>query len=287
MLMKGFFFVAVFSAMIFLGIDQALAWGPGVHTAIALNALDSAKYILSSIGGIITAFPIEYMYGSLSADFFIGKGRKKRIVENPHTWEGGFRLLSGVKDEREASYALGFLSHLAADIIAHNFFIPNLLSLHPGKGKMGHLFWEIRSDYLIGAGYTKIANGVLCMDHQICDDLLKLVAGKRQRGLKTGKQFFANTVKFSDYLYSKRDLFFEPRVSRWRHFHQYLALMVDLSCSLSKDFLKSPETTPSLDYDPMGRQNLLLAKGKRSFSMPFKKSRDIRHFEVDEELLSL
>ena len=287
LLTKWVFCVTVFSATIFLGIDQALAWGPAVHTAIALNVLDSAKFLLPSIGGIITAFPIEYMYGSLSADFFIGKGRKKRIVENPHTWDGGFRLLAGVRDEREASYALGFLSHLAADVIAHNFFIPNLLNLHHGKGKMGHLFWEIRSDYLIGTGYTKIARGVLCMDHQICDDLLKLVAGKRKKSLKTGKQFFANTVKFSDYLYSKRDLFFEPRVNRWRHFHQYLALMVDLSCSLSKDFLKSPETTPSLDYDPMGRQNLLLAKGKRSFPKSFRKSRNIKHFEVDEELLSL
>ncbi len=285
--MKWVFSVTVFSAMVFLGIDQALAWGPGVHTAIALNVLDSVKFLLPSMGQIITAFPIEYLYGSLSADFFIGKGRKKRIVGNPHTWEGGFRLLSGVRDEREAAYALGFLSHLAADVIAHNYFIPNLLSLYPGKGKMGHLFWEIRSDYLIGAGYTKIANGVLCMDHQICDDLLKLVAGKRKRSLKTGKQFFANTVKFSDYLYSKRDLFFEPKVNRWKHFHHYLAMMVELSCTLSKDFLKNPKTTPSLHYDPMGRENLLLVKGKRSFPKPFRRHRHIRHFNVDEELLSL
>ena len=63
--------------------------------------------------------------------------------------------------------------------------------------------------------------------------------------------------------------------------------MVDLSCSLSKDFLKSPETTPSLDFDPMGRQNLLLAKGKRTFAKSFRRNRNIKHFEVDEELLSL
>jgi hypothetical protein len=280
-------FFSVFFAGIFFWIDQALAWGPAVHTAIALNTLDCAKFLLPSMAGIITAFPIEYMYGSLSADFFIGKGRKKRIVENPHTWDGGFKLLAGVKDEREASYALGFLSHLAADVIAHNFFIPKLLSTYPGKGKMGHLFWEVRSDYLIGSGYTKIARGVLCMDHQICDDLLKLVAGKRQRGLKTGKQFFANTVKVSDYLYSKRDLFFEPKANRWRLFHQYLATMVELSCNLSNDFLKSPEATPSLHYDPMGRQNLILAKGKRTLSNSFRKPRNITQFQVDEELLSL
>jgi len=62
---------------------------------------------------------------------------------------------------------------------------------------MGHLFWEIKSDYLIGPDYTRIARGVLDMDHQICDDLLKLVAGRRKKGFKAKKRFFAQTVKFS------------------------------------------------------------------------------------------
>ena len=271
----------------FLSPENAFAWGPGVHTAIALGSLDAASQLLPSIGRTITAFPIEYLYGSLSADFFIGKGKKKRSGA-PHNWEGGFRFLSDVKDDREMSYALGFLSHLAADVIAHNYFIPNLIGAYPGKGKMGHLFWEIRSDYLIGTGYTRIANGVLNMDHQVCDDLLQLLGGKKKNRLKTKKRVFTQTVKFSDYIYTTRNLFFETKGMRGRVFHEYLAAMVDLSRRLVYDFLKHPQSSPCLHYDPMGTQNLLMAKGKRSFPPRiFKAAATSPHFDVDEKLLYL
>jgi hypothetical protein len=227
------------------------------------------------------------MYGCLSADFFIGKGKQKSRKKNPHTWDGGLKFLKEAYDDRETAYALGFLSHLAADVIAHNFFIPNLLSIYPGRGKMGHLFWEIRSDYLIGSAYTRIARGVLEMDHQICDDLLKLIGGRRKNGFKAGKGFFAQTVRFSDRLHATRDHFFEPRVIRWRHFHGYLALMLDLSRSLVNDLLKHPETSPCFLHDPMGRRNLLLAKKKRPFPRFSRIPRPVRRFDVDEDLLYL
>jgi hypothetical protein len=266
--------------------QSVLAWGPGVHTALALSSLDSARLLLPSIAGVITAFPIEYMYGCLSADFFIGKGNRT-CKKNPHTWEGGFQFLNGAKDDRERAYALGFLSHLAADVIAHNYFVPNLLSAYPGRGKMGHLFWEIRADYLIGSGYTRVARGVLEMDHQLCDDLLKLISEKRENGFKAGKGFFARTVRFSDRIHATRDFFFEKRVVRWHHFHGFLTLMLDLSQSLANDFLKHPDTSICLQHDPMGAHNLLLAKKKRVFPRWSRSSRPVRRFDVDKTLLYL
>ena len=279
-------FVVGYLIIHLLDAKCALAWGPGVHTALALNSLNSASLLLPSVAQVITSFPIEYIYGCLSADFFIGKG-KKTYKKNPHTWEGGFKFLRGAKDDRETAYALGFLSHLAADVIAHNFFIPNLLSAYPGRGKMGHLFWEIRADYRIGAAYTRIARGILDMDHQICDDLLKLIGGKKKNGFKAGKGFFAQTVKFSDRICTTRELFFETRVVRWRHFHGYLALMLGLSRSLANDFLKQPETSVCLLHDPMGTHNLLLAKKKQAFPRFFRNPRPVRRFDVDKNLLSL
>lgn len=270
----------------FLRPENVLAWGPGVHTAIALGSLDAASQFLPFVGRIITSFPIEYLYGSLSADFFIGKGKKKRSGA-PHNWEGGFKFLKDAGDDREASYALGFLSHLAADVIAHNFFIPNLISAYPGKGKMGHLFWEVRSDYLIGPAYTSMANGVLNMDHKVCDDLLQLLDGKKRNRLKTKKRFFTQTVKFSDYLYTTRSLFFENRAVRGRVFHDYLAMMVDLSRRVVYDFLKTPYSSPCLKYDPIGTKNLALAKGTRTFHKIFRPATAYPRFDVDEKLLYL
>ncbi|MFO7985871.1 MAG: zinc dependent phospholipase C family protein [Desulfatiglandaceae bacterium] len=278
------FVIACIVALLF-DTQSAFAWGPGVHTAIALSSLDAAGFILPSIAKVITTFPIEYMYGALSADFFIGKGKRKR--RNPHDWEGGFRFLNRATDDREKAYAWGFLSHLAADVIAHNYYVPNLISTYPGKGNMGHLFWELRADYVVGSGYTRMAKGILAMDHQVCDNLLKLIGGKRKKGLRTKKRFYTQTVRFSDYLYTTGDLFFDPEVFRGEVFNKYLAVMVDLSCRLSKDFLSHPDSSACLLHDPMGRKNLLLAKRKKSFRHLFATRHHSRRFDINPDLLSL
>ena len=117
------------------------------------------------IARVITAYPAEYLYGCLAADFFIGKSKRKK-ASHPHNWEGGFMLLAKAREENEASYAYGFLSHLAADVVAHNIFIPNLMvGCSPWRRK-GHLYWEMKADYAAGPVYVKIARDILSMDHR-------------------------------------------------------------------------------------------------------------------------
>jgi hypothetical protein len=267
-----------------LGPECALAWGPGVHTVTALSLLNDVSLILPTIARIITLYPREYLYGCLSADFFIGKGKRKR-AGHPHSWKGGLMLLSEAGDDREAAYAYGFLSHLVADVAAHNFFIPNLLHSYPTGRKMGHLYWEIKADYLIGPGYVKIAKDVLSMDHKGCDDLLDLIAGKRKNRLKAKKRLFTQTVKVSDYFYATHDTLFMGRPAHRRIFSDYLAFMVDLSCRLVKDFLTNPGSSPCLSYDPLGRQHPNLISRMRMLRRPFNSRPFLGQITVDRELL--
>jgi hypothetical protein len=202
--MTLFLKLVVFSAVYFviqlLRPENAMAWGPGVHTAIALGSLDAASNCCRPSAGSSPPSPLNICTGPFPP-IFLSEREKKAFGRTPQLGRG-LQVPGDASEDRETSYALGFLSHLAADVIAHNYFIPNLISAYPGKGKMGHLFWEIRSDYLIGTGYTSIANGVLNMDHQVCDDLLQLLGGKKKNRLKTKKRVFTQTVKFSDYLYT-------------------------------------------------------------------------------------
>jgi hypothetical protein len=270
-----------------LWAQGALAWGPAIHTVTALSALDGVGSILPSIAGIITSFPLEYIYGCLAADFFIGKGKNRR-AGHPHNWEGGFKFLNGAGDDREAAFAYGFLSHLASDVVAHNFFVPNQIDSHPAWTRKGHLYWEAKADSLVGPNYIKIARDVLSLDHKGCDELLNLIAGKRRNGIKTKKRIFTQSVKFSDYLYATQCVLFGGKVVRWQEFQEYLALMVDLSCRLVKDFLNNPDSCPCLSYDPMGRQNLRLVRRRKRI---FKRSSGVqqpgRRFTLDKELLKL
>ena len=254
---------------------DALAWGAGIHVVTALSSLNDAALLLPSIARVISAYPAEYLYGCLTADFFIGKGKKK-TSSHPHNWEGGFRLLAEAEGDNEAAYAYGFLSHLAADVVAHNFFIPNLILNCPPWKRKGHLYWELKADYMVGPVYVKIARDILSMDHKECDYLLKTITGKAKKRVRAKKRLYTQSVRFYDYLYATRDPFF-PRVGNRQHFfNEYLTLMVSLSCNLVKDFLTHPESARCISHDPMGKENLLLAKNKGIFSRSFGTRRIIR-----------
>lgn len=243
--------------------ESAFAWGPAVHTVVALSVLDGVSEMLPQVGTIISARPIEYIYGSLAADFFIGKTRRW-ATRHIHNWKGGLRLLREAKGRREQAYAYGFLSHLAADVVAHNLFVPNMMSLFPRPKRAGHLYWEAKADYLMGPAYMKVAKGVLFMDHEVCDELLKNVTGKRN-GLKAKKRIFTQTVKFSDYLYGAYPELFSTRPWLASGFANQAFSMVSLSAKLVLDFLKDPASCPCLASDPLGKRAMEAVSRKGLF----------------------
>ena len=64
-----------------------------------------------------------YMVATLLADVIIGKKWSRRR-KKCHDWAAGWRLLENSHDDRTTAFAHGFITHLAADTVAHNHFIP-------------------------------------------------------------------------------------------------------------------------------------------------------------------
>jgi len=250
---------------------SALAWGPGVHTVIALRSLEGADNILSAIGAIILSNPLEYLYGSLAADFFLMKGHLKS-TRHAHHWEGGFALLKEADTEKEKAYAYGFLAHLAADVIAHNIFIPNLVHIFPNKRGGAHLYWELRADYVVGPVYTRIARNVLSTDQHACDDILRSIVSTRKKGLRTRKKIYTQSVKISDYLYDTVPALFARSTLRWDGFREYSLRMVMVSSLFVTEFLRDPFHSICLKYDPNGRVRLRQSR-RKGFLARFLRSR--------------
>lgn len=283
------FFVVLFQIIEFLLPGTVLAWGPGIHTATALLTLGQADQILPSIASIITSFPTEYLYGCLAADFFIGKGRRKKQKNHFHCWSGGFKLLEEARDYREAAYAYGFLTHLTTDIVAHNYFIPNVIVNTRSSKRLGHLYWEVRSDYLVGPDYTRLAREILTIDHEHCDTLLLMATKKEKNGVKAKKRLYTQGVKLSDFFYAASPGRLDGPVSSSGVFEAQLCQMLELSCRLIQDFLRQLENSPCTAYDPMGQKNLKRARGfwqPHARKMPFP-AIPIIYFPVDQELLTL
>jgi hypothetical protein len=283
-LLKIVFSLGIFIFIQLFFVSGAWAWGPAIHTVIACTVIDELGQILPSIAHIIQSFSLEYIYGNIAADFFIGKGQKKREGHS-HNWETGFRFLTEAKSDREEAYAYGFLSHLAADVVAHNYFVPDLIHRLYTWKRIGHLRSEAIADQFAGSFYLRVAKEILTMKQLDCDALLKSVVKKNNHGLKARRNLFTQSVKLSDYLYCLPIMSSKSRTPRISQ--EYLAFMVDLSYRLVKNFLSYPDSSPCLVHDPIGSENLQLASQNGVISRILNNHNPTYQFPIDQRLLRL
>ena len=285
-LVKILFFLIVSLLYQLILTEGAWAWGPAVHTVIGCTILDQLSYILPPVARVIQLFPLEYLYGSLSADFFVGKGQKHKDGHS-HNWDTGFRFFEGAGDDRETAYAYGFLSHLAADVVAHNYYVPKLIHSVSTWKRVGHIYVEAKADQSVDPVYTRIARDLLTREELGCDELLRSAVRTSRNGLKTRKHLFTQSVKLSDFLNGSQPLGPVRKGTRYQISPKYLNSMINLAYRLVRDFLTNTESSPCLSYDPIGSRNLRLATRNGIFSKLFNLPRPMHLFDVDQELLKL
>lgn len=149
---------------------EAWAWGPCVHTMFSVGMISNHLFpVPPEILSLVARFPFEFIYGALSLDFQL----KGRAFRHKHTWEDGFWALENAVSDKERAYAIGFLTHLAADIGAHHFFIPRLFEFHPGEKRLRHLMWELRVDRWFARRYAAVAEYTIAQGHHLCDEALR------------------------------------------------------------------------------------------------------------------
>lgn len=134
------------AALAVLGLaDDALAWGPAMHVALADSVWSQIGLLPVAVGAVLARHRIPFLYGSVAADVVVAK-RLSRVKQFCHHWSTGFRVLDAAEDDRAKAFAYGYLSHLAADTVAHGKFVPRQVLLTGGRVNAGHLYWELRAD---------------------------------------------------------------------------------------------------------------------------------------------
>jgi len=127
--------------------NDAFAWGPVAHIDFSLQILAGGAIVAPAILEFIRRFSDDFIYGSLAADSVVGKNLASE-KDHCHSWSVGRDLLAQAKEAGPEMHAfiLGYLSHLAEDVIAHNHFVPHRI-VHNYRAKgVGHLYWEARFD---------------------------------------------------------------------------------------------------------------------------------------------
>jgi len=124
---------------------DAFAWGPATHIEFGDSILRQLGVLPAVIAGILSRHRVAYLYGNIAADVVFAK-RWSRVKQFCHHWSTAFGLFDSAKGERDASFAYGYLSHLAADTVAHGRFVPRQIVLSRCSVNFGHFYWELRAD---------------------------------------------------------------------------------------------------------------------------------------------
>jgi len=114
----GFFLVVL------LFTPDALAWGLQTHVFLAQWLLAAAPFADPQIRAAALRFPRLVLAGACLPDLALaGRMLGLATFRRAHQWSTLRRLSSACWDE-ERAIAAGYASHLLADVVAHNRFVP-------------------------------------------------------------------------------------------------------------------------------------------------------------------
>lgn len=119
-------------AVLFAG--DALAWGLYTHVYFAQLLVWAVPLLDPALRRAVRRFPQRLMAGACLPDLaLVGATARTRAFDGSHRWESAHALLDTAHDDESRACAVGAMSHLWVDIIAHNHFVP----AHE------HLWWNV------------------------------------------------------------------------------------------------------------------------------------------------
>jgi hypothetical protein len=104
---------------------DALAWGLCTHVYFAQLLLWAVPLTDPCFRRAVSAYPRLVLAGACLPDLSLaGRHMGAAELDDTHDWECVHRQLGLAGSDEERALAVGFASHLLADVIAHNHFVP-------------------------------------------------------------------------------------------------------------------------------------------------------------------
>ena len=240
----------------------AEAWGPGMHVEVAMSALTKMAIMAPVIRGIVQRFPDAFIYGATSPDIIVGK-KYAGYFHHCHNWRMGTLILNEAKTPSQKAAAYGYLTHLAADIVAHNYYIPVKIIRSFTTRLLSHTYWEMRFDLGVPNSAWDRLRVVRKLEIEEFDRLLERVLRKTLFSFSTNKRIF-NTIVILQKMRSLRSsLKIYAKLSRFDIGEENRKHYVDLTMEAALGFLSDPKQAPCLQVDPAGLAKLAYAKKLR------------------------
>lgn len=167
----------------------AFAWGPLTHIFLGNELFSLSPLLPAGLYRIISKYRKDFLYGNLMADIILGK-KYLPDEKNSHSWDVAFSLMKAASTEQQKSFVYGYMSHLAADTVAHNSYTVD-------RKNLGHTVMEMKADCIIDKKYWLQA---MAIDRkiQVRNDLfLENSLDRFIFSFKTNKRIFKGAVLLS------------------------------------------------------------------------------------------
>src|SRR5574341_1598857 len=192
----------------------AHAWTPGTHLFLGESVLANLAQLPEAVASLLRAFPYDFLYGNIAADTSIAK-KYAPVGRHCHAWHVGQEIYDLADSEPLRAFGLGYLSHLAADTVAHNFFVPRQLVITSRTIAMGHSYWESRFETHLGEHYAKTAMDVVRLDHRPADTHLDRILSPTIFSVRTSRHLFRGMVGLTETQSWQRAFRALAQTSRW------------------------------------------------------------------------
>lgn len=240
----------------------AYAWTPGTHVFLGEAVMRSLSLVPQAIADLLRAFPYDFLYGSIAADTSMAK-KYAPVGRHCHSWNVGLEIYDGANDEPLKAFATGYLAHLAADAIAHNYFVPKQLTVTSSTSSLGHSYWESRFETHLGERYSRRARELILLDHSRSDGLLDRILSPTIFSTSTNRRLFRGMVYVADTESWQRIFQLMTENSRWDLADHEVGAYVERSFDFIIDLLRRMDHSEPYKHDPSGEDQLKLAKRVR------------------------
>jgi hypothetical protein len=255
----SFLFVAI--ALILFPTD-ALAWGGGIHLHLGAQVLKDLASVSGDVATLLAAHPKDFLYGCLAPDITLGKKYTHSLL-HCHRWGIGRTLLKEAENDHQRACAFGYLSHLAADTIAHNYYVPYKIIRSFPTITMKHTYWEMRFEALVEKDIWELARVICRADRRANDVLLRNVLSPTIFSFGTNKRIFNSIMVLSRMERLQKIVQTLSRKSRYQLAEADRDEYMQLAREAILDFLHDPENSKFLKVDPTGEKALAAADAVR------------------------
>lgn len=247
--------------------DTAFAWTPGTHILLGDAVLRSAGLLLpAALAQLLRSYPAAFLYGSIAADTSFAK-RYAKVGRHCHFWHVGDEILERARDDELRAFGYGYLAHLAADVVAHNHFVPHQLAISSTSSGAGHAYWEARFESELGGQWSRRARDVIGLDHGRSDDHLDRILSPTIFSTPTNRRIFRGMVHAADLGTYQRVLSLMAANSRWPLRPTAVTAHVERAFDYIVDLFVAGDRAVARRADPSGDAALREAKAIRKSAL--------------------